>query len=156
MPNFEPSTREMVGYVGWGLRCDTSPSAITTGQNALFNVSGRVFLVDLIGIVTTVLGGGAFKLHFDFDADVGGDAAMCIDYAGDLDATAVGTMLALPAAAASALVMPAGGYLRLFPTVGWVLSSGAIDLHANATRTGVIKWSAFYYPLEDGAYISAA
>lgn len=156
MPNFEPSTREMVGYLGWGLRCEKSPVDFTNVQTAVFNVSGRVLLVDLIGIVTTVLGGGAFKLHFDFDADVGGDAALCIDYAGDLDATVVGTMLALPATAAEALAMPAGGYLRAFPTVGWVLSSGAIDIHANAARTGVIKWTAFYYPLEDNAYIAAA
>jgi hypothetical protein len=155
MPNFEPSTREMVGYLGYGLRCDSSPTSIANGQNALFNVSGRVWLVDLIGIVTTVIQTAATLLHFDFDADVGGDAAMCIDSA-DLTATAVGTMLALPAAAGSALAVPAGGYLRLFPAVGWVLSSGAIDLHASAARSGVIKWSAFYFPLEDGAYISAA
>jgi hypothetical protein len=155
MPSYNLNTRQRIADLVYGIRVDNSPTSIVTGQNALFNVSGRVWLIDLIGIVTTDIEAAATLLHFDFDADVGGDAAMCIDSA-DLTGDVAGTMYALPAAAASALAVPAGGYLRLFPSVGWVLSSGAIDLHASASRTGVIKWSAFYVPLEDGAYIAAA
>lgn len=155
MPYYNQSARERVADINYGLRVDTTTGPIVTGQNAIFNVTGRVHVTDLIGIVTTTLEAAALTLHFDFDADVGGDAAMCVASA-DLTGTAAGTMLILPAAAASALAVPAGGYMKLFPAVGWVLSSGAIDLHASAGNTGAIKWSVFYVPLEDGAHIDAA
>ena len=156
MPNYAPSTRQAVVDIGHGLRCDASPASILTGQNHLFAVKvGRVWMTDLMGVVTTLLGGGALKVHFDFDADVGGDAAMCIDHAGDMDASAAGVQFVLPAAAGSALAQPAGAFLKLFPSVGWVLSPGWIDYHASAARTGVIKWSVWYYPLDEGAYVEA-
>jgi len=155
MPNFEPSTREMVSYIGYGLRCDASPASIVTGQNHIFRVSGRIWMIDLIGIVTTVLQTAALTLHWDVDADVGGDVALNVTSA-DLTGSAVGLMLELPAAVGGNLTIPAAGaYLKLFPAIGWVISASYLDLHASADRTGVIKWSVFYYPLEDGASVSA-
>ena len=157
MPNYQPSTRQAVSDIGWGLRVDATTYPIVTGQNAVFNViGGRVVVIDLIGIVTVQLQAAALLLHWDCDMDIGGDAAMSIDSA-DLTGDIVGTMYLMPAAAGGALTVPAGGaYLKLFPQIGWIIGPGALDLHASAGNTGGIKWSVFYYPLDEGAYIEAA
>jgi len=130
---------------------------IANGAQDIFNiVGGRVLLFDLMGVVTEVIQTAATTLAVDFDADFGGDAVMAVASA-DFTADAVGTMYLMPATAAGALTVPAGGaYLRLFPALGWVLSAGAITITASAARTGGIKWTAFYIPIDDGAYIEAA
>jgi hypothetical protein len=154
--NYNQSTRNRIADLVYGLRVDATTYPVVTGQNAVFNIHGRVWLNDLIGVVTVELQAAALLLHWDADMDVGGDAALSIDSA-DLTGDVVGTQYLMPAAAGGALTVPAGGaYLRLFPQIGWVLSSGALDLHASAGNTGGIKWSAFYVPLETGAYIEAA
>jgi hypothetical protein len=158
MPNYNLSTRGRIADIHYGLRTDATVNPIANGQNAVFTVTGRVLLVDLIGIVTEQIQAAATLLHWDFDAaatNPGGDAPLCIDSA-DLTGDVVGTMYALPAAAGTALQVPAGAYLRLFPAVGWILGAGELDLHASAARTGGILWSAYYIPLEEGAAINAA
>lgn len=156
MPSYNLNTRGRIADINQGLRVDATTYPVVTGQNAVFNILvGRVHILDLIGIVTVQLEAAALLLHWDADMDVGGDAAMCIDSA-DLTGDVIGQMYALPAAAASALVVPVGAYLRLFPAVGWIANTGALDLHASAGNTGGIKWSVFYVPLDDGAYIAAA
>jgi hypothetical protein len=157
MANYEWSTREAIGDIGRGLKVEATTYPIVTGQNAVFTIGGgRILLLDLVGLVTVQLEAAALLLHWDCDMDIGGDAALSIDSA-DLTGDVIGTQYLMPAAAGGALTVPAGGaYLRLFPALGWVISAGALDLHASAGNTGGIKWTAFYYPLDDGAYLQAA
>lgn len=157
MPNYlPPTTLNLVEAMAQGVRVDKHTHPIVTGQNAIFSVTGTVLLVDLIGEVETQLEAAALTLHFDFDADAGGgfDAAMSVASA-DLTGTAAGNLLIMPATAAGALTLPAHAYLKLFPTIGWVLKDGDIDLHASAGNTGGITWSVWYIPLEDNARIVA-
>lgn len=150
------STMNVVEAMTHGIRVDKHTHPIVTGQNAIFSVTGKVLLVDLIGEVATTLEAAALTLHFDFDADLGagGDAAMSVASA-DLTGTAAGNLLAMPATAAGALTVTAQGYLKLFPVIGWVLKDGDIDLHASAGNTGGITWSLWYIPLEDNARVVA-
>jgi len=151
------SLRRAIANINIGIRVEATTNPIATGQNAVFNiVGGRILLHDLLGVVTTELQAAALLLHWDADMDVGGDAALSIDSA-DLTGDVVGTQYLMPAAAGGAMTVPAGGaFLRLFPALGWVVSAGALDLHASAARTGGIKWTLFYTPLDDGAYVEAA
>ena len=151
------SLRRAIGQINYGIRVDATTYPVVTGQNAVFNiVGGRVMVIDLIGIVTVQLEAAALLLHWDADMDTGGDAALSIDSA-DLTGDVVGTMYLMPAAAGGALTVPAGGaYLKLFPQIGWIVGPGALDLHASAGNTGGIKWSLFYIPLDDEAYVEAA
>jgi len=151
------SLRRALANINIGIRVEATTDPIVTGQNAVFNiVGGRILLHDLLGVVTTELEAAALLLHWDADMDVGGDAALSIDSA-DLTGDVVGTQYLLPAAAGGAVTVPAGGaFLRLFPALGWVVSAGALDLHASAGNTGAIKWTLFYTPLDDGAYVEAA
>ena len=151
------SVRRAVTNIVQGIRVESTMNPIANGAQDIFNVvGGRVLLFDLMGVVTEVIQTAATTLAVDFDADFGGDAVMAVASA-DFTADAVGTMYLMPATAAGALTVPAGGaYLRLFPALGWVLSAGAITITASAARTGGIKWTAFYIPIDDGAYIEAA
>ena len=149
------SLRRAVGQIYQGVKVETTTNPIADGD--LFNiVGGRVLLLDLMGLVTVDLEVAACTLELDFDADFGGDVALTVasaDFTGDL----VGTMYLMPAAIGGALTVPAGGaYLRLFPTLGVVLSAGHIELDASAAITGGIKWTAWYIPLDDEAYMEAA
>jgi hypothetical protein len=151
------SLRRAVTQIYQGVKVEATTNPIANGQNAVFNiVGGRILLLDLMGLVTVELQAAALLLHWDADMDIGGDAALSIDSA-DLTGDVVGTMYCMPAAAGGAMTVPAGGaYLRLFPALGWVIGAGALDLHASAARTGGIKWTAFYVPIDDAAYVVAA
>jgi hypothetical protein len=37
-----------------------------------------------------------------------------------------------------------------------VVAAGTIDLDCAASNTGSVKWSIWYVPLDDGAYVEAA
>lgn len=37
-----------------------------------------------------------------------------------------------------------------------VVPAGTIDLDCAASNTGSVKWSLFYWPLDPGAYVTAA
>ena len=151
------SLRRAIGQIYQGIKVENTTYPIVTAQNAVFNiVGGRILLLDLMGIVTVQLQAAALLLHWDADMDIGGDAALSIDSA-DLTGDVVGTMDLMPAAAGGAMTVPAGGaYLRLFPALGWVIGAGALDLHASAGNTGGIKWTMWYIPLDDAAYVTAA
>jgi len=151
------SLRRAIGQIYQGIKVEKTTYPVVTGQNAVFNVvGGRILLLDLMGLVTVQLQAAALLLHWDADMDIGGDAALSIDSA-DLTGDVVGTMYLMPAAAGGAMTVPAGGaYLRLFPALGWVIGAGALDLHASAGNTGGIKWTMWYIPLDDAAYVTAA
>jgi hypothetical protein len=156
MANYAQSTRDTISDIYYGLRADASPATIATGQNHIFRIGGgRVFVNDYMGVVTTAIQAAATLLHWDFDADFGGDLAMCVDSA-DLTGDLPGTIYLAPAAVGGALTVPAAGaFQRLYPAIGFVFSAGYLDLHASAARTGVIHWSFWYVPLDTGAYIEA-
>ena len=151
------SLRRAVTSIVQGIRVESTMNPILNGAQDIFHVvGGRVILFDMIGIVTEVIQTAATTLAVNFDADFGGDAVMSVASA-DFTADAVGTIYLMPATAAGALTVPAAGaYLRLFPALGWVMSEGAISITASAARTGGIKWTVFYIPIDDGAYIEAA
>ena len=155
--NANLSLRRVITHLNLGLRVEATTYPVVTAQNAVFNVvGGRILLHDILGVVTTDLQAAALLLHWDADMDFGGDLALGVDSA-DLTGDLIGTQYLLSAAPAGALTVPAAGtFLRLFPALGYVVSAGALDLHASAGNTGGIKWSCFYTPIDDAAYVEAA
>jgi len=151
------SERLAIQGIYQGVKVEYTLNPIANGAQDIFDVvGGRVLLLDLMGLVTTVIQTAATTLAVNFLATFGGNAAMAVASA-DLTADAVGTMYLMPAAAGGALTVPAGGaYLRLFPALGWVLSAGSISITASAARTGGILWTAFYIPIDDAAYMAPA
>lgn len=74
MPNFNPSTQEMIGYIDGGLRVETSTLAaatylLTGGTNTdMFNVYGRILVKQLYLEVITAFGAQACQILFYYDA----------------------------------------------------------------------------------------
>jgi hypothetical protein len=72
MPNFNPSTQSMIGYIAGGLRVETSTLANATyllgasaAQTELFNVYGRILVVQLYIELITAASANATTLQFN-------------------------------------------------------------------------------------------
>lgn len=128
----------------------------------LFTVTGRVFITQLTGEVTTVVGGAAtLKLR-----DTTNSVDLCA--ATTIDTDAVGTMYALTNIAASILngtgMTPVIGSVPnltgstnfMVRVVGDAQAALTIGGVLDAADTGAITWSLSYIPLISGATVVAA
>ena len=120
---------------------------------AIFNViGGRVAMVGILGEVTTVLG-AVGNMSLEANPTVGTTSALCtVLAAGTLEQ---GTLLSITGAVGDAMLgVDAGGVeMRCNPVV---LPVGTLDLRLSASSTGSVKWTLFYVPIDDGAYVEAA
>lgn len=122
-------------------------------QAALFTVSGgRVAVTEIIGEVTTVLqASGTDDTKLVFNPSVGSDS----DLGTSLDImaySAVGTLFWL-----DGLTSPLqhGVFTRPIDRP-LILPLGSVDLNCAASKTGQIKWTLVYAPLDPGAKVVAA
>jgi hypothetical protein len=161
MPNYEPSTRQTLMDLRLGMRVDRSAALVLQATTNLFTVvGGRVLLTGLLGEVAVIIANTATTLqisHLRTDVTTPVATVLSAASASIAQATA-GTMFTLPAAVATALVTSTNNsaiYMGL--SVPWVLTVGALSLVGSAApATGTIKWSAWYIPLDDGAYMATA
>jgi len=145
-----------------GIRVAKSLAASVTAN--IFNVYGRVKINLLIGQVTTAESSGATVIKLTMatstvdlcaDTTVTGDAAgtmyfLCGDKAVILNGTGNTPVIDVGSAMAAA-----GGFNPVI--VGREATADTLDLTASTpSATLVIKWVAFYVPLDDGAYLTAA
>ena len=136
-----------------GLKVDRATDNITTGEE-LFTISGgNVLVTYIIGEVTTVIETKTVNFKLVADPTVGTSTDMCGNL--DLSADEVGTLYTISGAAATAMQRGESGSVigQLYPVA---VAPGAIEATVGATHTGSIKWTLFYIPLEDGAYVTAA
>lgn len=161
MPIFEPSTREMVANIRLGMRVDRA-AAVAVNGNTLFTVTGgRVIMTAILGEQTGLNDATASTLqlsHLRTDVTTPVATVLSAATASTANATA-GTMYSLPAAVGTAMVTStnnSAAMLGLAPEYV-VLAPGSLKLVVGVgSTTGAIKWSLFYIPLDDGAYVSAA
>lgn len=156
MPNYAPSTRQAVADINRGLRVDRDAALVTAASVPIFTIAGgRIYLLDLIGEVTVQIAATATLIHIDTAPTVAAATALCID-SGDIQGHVIGQKYSLPAAAGSVLTISTGGaVLKANPV--WVIPIGTLNLHASASpATGKIKWSLWYVPFDEGAYVEAA
>ena len=170
MPNFNPSTQAMIGHITGGMRVETSTLANATyllngTQTELFNVYGRILLLQLFIELVTAASANATTLQFNCTfttptiaknamgaacasisglgqgqriVHVGGavaTAAILTDSAGLTDITCVTPQIV-------------GGY-QFVGTVG-VLGAAA------SQASGTFRAGMLYVPYSDGAYAEAA
>lgn len=161
MPNYNLSTRQSIADINQGIRVDRATATLPQGAaDDLFTVAGgRVLVLGLLGEVTTIIG-GANATHLEFSPDAATladndlcDSATALDINGDV----VGTLYTITGTATDDLVDSG--------TTGWVvytlasplfMTEGSVELHCAGSVTGAVKWSIWYVPLDDGAYIEAA
>src|SRR3990167_9548856 len=170
MPINEPSTREMVANINYGLRVDKGPVLATAwGVQVvypLFNlVGGRVLVTQLVGEITTVLSNNAVLLKYYFTPTGGAqiDLSAISLTAAQL---AVGKRILAAGTIGGATTFSGVGASMAQPTpyiigtVGplGVAPGGAIGIESTtaALTSGAAKFSIWYYPMDEGAYIVAA
>ena len=153
-----------------GIRIDKSSSLIA--DDDLFTVVGQVMLNLIMGEVTTVTDGGATTVLLNEKTD---SIPLC--KATTITSDAVGELYVLTGQPEALLngagnpVLKVGAASALhddtvdrspvitpiiFGLGGGVLGSLTIETTQTGVDTGVILWSLFYIPMEDGAYVEAA
>jgi hypothetical protein len=159
MPNYNQSTRGAIADIGAGLRVDRATATLPqTGQYDLFTVAGgMVKVLGILGEVTTVIENQTNNTNLEFNpaAATLADSDLCATL--DISADVVGTLYTITGTAANAMVdSGTTGFLIHTLAQPLYMSEGAIELHCSASNTGSVKWSIWYVPLEEGAYVEAA
>ena len=154
MPNYNWSTRQTLADLRVGMRVDRATATVpATTNEAIFNVlGGRVAITGILGEVTTILGTPG-DLSLEANPTTGTAAALCAVVASATNEA--GTLMSITGTAATAMnCVSAGGVaLQSCPVA---VGIGTIDFRTSATSTGAVKWSIWYVPIDDGAYVTAA
>jgi len=127
----------------------TLPQSTTAAK---FTVSGgKVLICDIIGEVTTIIQAGANNMKLISNPTVGADVDLCATL--DIDGDAVGTTYHITGTLADAMVAKTSGAGESQASPIEV-SAGTIDISCSASKTGAIKWTLFYIPIDAGAKVS--
>lgn len=139
----------------YGFRLDRATQALpqTTAYSIFTVTGGRVFILGLIGEVTTLVQTQANNAKIKAVPTAGSTVDMSA--VKDITALEVGGKLVLPAAFATALAQSNAGAAVLQPN-NVVVAAGAIQFDCAASSTGAVKWSIFWLPFDEGAYVTVA
>lgn len=141
----------------FGKRVDRATAVLpATTQAAIFTITaGRVLVTGLVGEFTVAGSATATTLKVTGNPTSGTD----VDWTTATAVTSkeVGSQITLPAAFGGATVVnSAGAGGQLQPVAPYIAAVGTLDIVTSATNTGSVKWTIFYVPLDDGAYVTAA
>lgn len=126
-----------------------------TALGAIFNITGgRILIRSLIGEVTTIIQAQACTVKVTSTPTTGSAVDLCAAST-SISALEVGGRLALPAAAATAMVTGNAGAI-LGRLAEWVVGIGSLGITTSATNTGSVKWDLIYVPIDTGATVVAA
>lgn len=155
MTSYSQSTRTRVADINLGLRVDRATATLPqTVAAALFTiVGGRVAITGIVGEVTVIIETQANDTKLIGNPTTGTSVDLCAVL--DITADEVGCLYGITGTPANALVGTNAGFGPL-PAAQFVVNVGTIDLDCAASNTGSVKWSIWYIPLDDGAYVEAA
>ena len=168
--HYTASTRDRIGDLVTGMRVDTSVVTYTpyleATQTEIFNVFGRIMIMELYLEVITTMGANATTLQFNYTS------ATPVIEVEDLCGLSTDT---LNAADTGARMQHPGGVVTTAATlsatecigdencpnpqiIGMESGIGTVGvLTAGANNTGgTIQFSIHYVPMSDGAYVTAA
>ena len=168
--HYRPSTRDRIGDLVTGMRIDTSVVAGTTyliqTQQEIFNVFGRIMIMELYCEVITTMGADATTLQFNYTSSTPGItvqdlSALSTDTFANSD---VGDRMQHPGGAVATVVTLSATecigdeHCAEPQIVGLESGIGTIgQLTAGANNTaGTVQFSIHYVPMSDGAYVTAA
>jgi len=163
MPNYDDSTQRMITDLILGLRVDRAISLLpqhggpTDGATYFNIVGGKVLMTLLVGTITTVVQAQADEIIFSHNPDPSTGATAVLNAALDITGWAEGDILTINGLLTEAM-LPAvkAGSSSAMRYGGIIMVPGAITVDASAANSGAWKWSLWYVPLEEGAYVTAA
>jgi hypothetical protein len=141
-----------------GARVDKAATALpSTTNGALFNVKGGKVLMTLLLGECTVAVGGANAVDFFHDPTEATAGNGAIGAAVDLNPWDVGDIVSMTGLLTDT-ILPAvhAGSTHASTYAGVIMTPGIVYVHTAGTTAGTFKWSLFYIPLDDGAYVEAA
>lgn len=138
-----------------GIKVDRAAAGLPqTATGALFTVTGgKVMVTSLIGTVTTAVQAQANAVKLRATPTVG--AVNDLSGTVDINAAAVGSLLAATGLAGDALVLSTGGGISNLRNPV-IVNTGTIGLNTAASSTGQVAWTLTYVALDDGASVAAA
>jgi len=168
MPSYSPSTISRIGDLVNGIRVSTSALAAETyihqNQTELFNVYGRIKIHELFGEVSEAISNNAATVQYNFTSTTPVIAVQPLQAASaSVAQLAVGERIAwIGGAVATAAVLTATPGItdvaripQIVGTDGGVATIGILTAAADCTD-GTVKFTIFYTPMSDGAYVTAA
>jgi len=125
-----------------------------TAAFAIFNILvGRVAVIELVGECTVGMGAVADTMTIEGNPAVGTTVPLCTGLSTANDE--VGCLYGIEGDPTIALIgINAGALPAQERSV--ILPVGTLDWRTLANNTGQIKWTLFYVPIDDGAYVTAA
>ena len=172
--HYAASTRDRIGDLVTGMRIDTSVGAATTyvtsAQKEIFNVYGRIMILEMYLEVITAFGANASTVQFNATF-LDTDGTTSLYTVQNLSATSTDD---LTSAAAGDRLNYVGGAVNGVPTVSstpaigdehcadptivgmenGIGTIGVVTAGADATD-GTCQFSIHYIPMSDGAYVTA-
>lgn len=149
---------DQIRSIALGIKVSRATAALPqTTASALFTIStGRVWVVQLVGEVTTVIQTQADATKITFDpTDAGATQDLCATL--DITADAVGTCYSITGTPATAM-QDALNFVSSNKQLAQplLLKPGSILLDCAASNTGSVKWDLCYVPYDNGASVAAA
>lgn len=155
MAVYNTMTGNALAGVVYGVRVDRATATLPqTAAAALFNiVGGRVAITGILGEVTVAIQNQACNTKLTANPTTGTSVDLCavLSIAND----EVGCLYGITGTVGDAMLGVNAGYAPM-PSRACVVNVGTIDLDCAASNTGSVKWSIWYVPLDDGAYVTAA
>ena len=138
-----------------GIKVERASATLPASTAApIFNIlGGRVALVQIVGEVTVIIQTQANNTKLTGNPTVGTAADICAVLS--ITADEVGCLYGISGLQTDALIGLDAGALP-GQTRDVILAPGTLDLDCLATNTGEVKWTLFYIPIDDGAYVEAA
>lgn len=136
---------------------EKSDGAVLSGADDIFTVAGGPVLAQVVGIVTTVLGGAANGTLQITTTTPAGTVGLSTTVA--VDSAAAGTSIRFVGATGVLTPATAGAVIIDPVTVGdcwFLLPIGTVKFLGSAARTGNIKWYMRYRPLSPSSVVTAA
>lgn len=139
----------------YGKKVDRATATLPQGTTeSLFNVEGgRVLVTLIVGEVTTAIQNQTNNVKLVANPDTGTTVDMCANL--DIDDDEIGTLYTIAGAPGTAMQDGMSGAVE-GQDEPVVVAAGAIQLTCSASNTGSVKWTLFYVPIDDGAYVEAA
>lgn len=139
--------------IKYGLKVDRATATLPqTDTEALFTVvGGRVAITQIIGEATTAIENQANNTKLTANPTTGTSVDICA--ALNIAADEVGTLYGISSGLATDALIGINAGALPGQTRPVIVNIGSIDLNCAASNTGSVKWSLFYVPIDDGAYV---
>lgn len=141
--------------------CEKSDGAVLLGDDPIFTIAGGpIEILEIVGIVTTVIGGGETNVKLELDTTSPAATVELNAGAVDIDSDAAGTSYrsinttGIFTPVTAGFVLEANSFATN-PTT-YFAPAGTIQFNSDAARDGVIKWYLRYKPLSPNSVVTAA